>query len=754
MLKKVKFRNRQEQQAADHNNIQDFTAETFDRLVGDTIAVEKRFAGFEVTSETATAINVAIGRLYSNGEMYSSDVVVPKSLFDELPAAASKIVTVIVWTGVADVDVQPRSYLIDIDTRTTQPSSVAMQTNRIANVGIISGIESADPQRAPIGSQYLAVCDILLTPVGIADNGITMIAANRIPRLTAVDNRVSMLEAFQASAEPRIQTIASDISALNNRVRGTSSNRALIEIASDVARLKDLAGIPDTAASYAADFYLNPGESDVANLDYLAKVEEGIRFSDAGASDTQIAVYNPLDPAHAVRNGILLPAFTSAARINVTEYAGELRLSQYQFQTQTLVQKTMSRRRIRYGQTYSVCTNNRNYWTQGQIDPVSNVFTKAGETFTILNPEELRGGHSWIRLQQFWDDSYEEPYWDVLTTTTAINGQTGAQTFLNSQDGWCTGIRVGFTRLAGSGSVTLALCETYRGAPALDKVVAQVTLPRADLKVYPGDGTTLFPLPPTFLSAGSRYGVVLITTADHYVAVASGGAYAQGTLFYSTDGAWFEGDFTKDLVFSVEFARFERVRTVVALQPLTLSGGMAAIDIMAGMVIPSSCQAFFEVQASGGTWETLDAITPAKLVGLPPLLQFRAIFIGTSDVAPGIQISGSRILLHRPRTDFVHVSTARTLPAPTSQVKVKTRLENWDAGHHTHAMVLLCGAGFATVETADVTDTTPTEDPDAIIREYTFNLAAPQTTFKIKQTGGTTTALDTYLVSSRVDVAF
>ncbi len=752
MIKDVLFRPRQEVQADDLNNIQAFARESLDHLGRDAITTQDRYSGFEVTSKNTTEVYVAPGRMIHDGAFHTSDDQIEKSLFSHLPLVAKKVVTVVCWPTTVNDTPEARQYLINVLTKETQPQTNDMRRIRFANVGLVPGTESSDPQPPVLAAQYLGIANIVLTPTGI--ESITMIAENRLPRLTDMDNRVVVVERFVQVAEPRLQTIGSDIAALNNRVRGAVDTRALIEIASDVARLKDVNGIPDTAASYAADMYLSTAESDTANLDYLAKVEEGIRFDDEAADETSISVFNPLDTAQVVQNGILLPAYTSLPRISVLDYAGELKISQYQSQAQTLVQKMMSRQRIRYGETFSVCTNNRAYWAQGEVDPVNAVFKLNGETFNILDKELLRYNHTWVRLQQFWTDTYEEPYWDVQTTTTTVNGQVIAQSMLNSQDGWLTGIKLGFTRLAGSGSVTLAICETYQGAPNPNKVVAQVTLPRGDLKLYPQDGLTLFPLPPTFLAAGNRYAMIVITSADHYVALASGGTYAQGTLFYSTDGNWFMGDLTKDLLFTAEFARFTNVRTVTELAPLSLSGGIAALDIMAGMVVPRSCQVFFEVQKSGGQWESIDSLTPAKLVGLPPLLQFRVIMIGTSDVAPGIKVSGSRVKLSRPRTTFKHISTARTLPAPTSTVKLRTRLENWTAAHHAHSARLLCGASFDVIETADVTDTIDTEDPKAIIREYTFNTAAPVSTFKIEQSGTTTTALDTYLVSSRVDIAF
>ncbi|HML28948.1 MAG TPA: hypothetical protein PKE16_08930, partial [Hyphomicrobium sp.] len=79
--------------------------------------------------------------------------------------------------------------------------------------------------------------------------------------------------------------------------------------------------------------------------------------------------------------------------------------------------------------------------------------------------------------------------------------------------------------------------------------------------------------------------------------------------------------------------------------------------------------------------------------------------------------------------------------------------ENWNTANHTVACSLLVGAAFDTVETADVTETV-VENDYAIHRTYTFTLAEAHSSFKIVFDGTTSSALDVFHVSERVDVEF
>ena len=76
-----------------------------------------------------------------------------------------------------------------------------------------------------------------------------------------------------------------------------------------------------------------------------------------------------------------------------------------------------------------------------------------------------------------------------------------------------------------------------------------------------------------FLGKGRRYAIVLISSGAHFVATVANNKFAQGTLFYSTDGAFVQGDLFTDLAFETEFALFAAPIVTVQLQALELAGG-------------------------------------------------------------------------------------------------------------------------------------------------------------------------------------
>lgn len=748
MRNQVIFRNRQETQAGDFNDLQDYVKGTFDDLVRDAIVSGRAFAGFTTSERSATELAVAPGRLVSDGAIHLRQDDVTLSVFDYLPIAAKRIVTVIAWGSTNETDVQPRDFLVNIETGVTEPQAVAMQRILYANINLLPGIESADPQPAPIEANYLAIAHVRLGTTGIEE--ITMVEANRLPQIAALARRVSGLETWRGQVEPRIATIASDISALAVQVRQAAPGNILLDIAGDVARLKEVNGLPDDYSQYGADRFLDTHETDAANLEYLAKTEEGVRFAPEAAGDSQLSVFNPLDQKSKVDNGVLLPAFDMVPRLQVLDYSGEVSIAQYQYQTFEMVERTMSRQRIRYGAEFVICTN-ANWWKSGRYDSVTNTFKVGAEVFTVLNPQATGGLHNTIRLQQIFVDTYAEPYWDAVTIEHTVNGSQAWQSFLNSQDGWCKGLGLFFPKLAGSGNIHLALCEmTASGTPDREKAVATVTVDRGNLKLFPAE--TFIEIPATFLQAGKRYSWLITTGGNHFLALAGGGSYVQGTFGYTTDGAYYDGDLTKDLMMKVYFAQFRQSRVVVELNPLSLSGGIAAIDVIAGMVAPKSTAVTFEVQVAG-VWRPLSDVDTTALVGLPPLLPFRVAMVGTTDIMAGVKISGSRVRVSRPRTTFKHFSTLRTLSAPTSEVRLDLLLQGWNPARHTLTATLKIGS---TIEAADVTETIIPDpgDPKTVLKRLTFTLAAPTSSYVIVLNGTTTTALDVFLVNERVDIAF
>lgn len=112
MERQVIFRDRQEVQAADHNNTQLFVDQALQHIIMDAITGERMFVGLVVTSPAATEIEVAAGRLWdgSEGKLYRKDQAEMVSIFSHLPAADEKWLAVSVIGQELELDIQPRDF--------------------------------------------------------------------------------------------------------------------------------------------------------------------------------------------------------------------------------------------------------------------------------------------------------------------------------------------------------------------------------------------------------------------------------------------------------------------------------------------------------------------------------------------------------------------------------------------------------------------------------------------------------------------
>src|SRR5690606_19985521 len=112
------------------------------------------------------------------------------------------------------------------------------------------------------------------------------------------------------------------------------------------------------------------------------------------------------------------------------------------------------------------------------------------------------------------------------------------------------------------------------GKPDPNKVVAKVTVPRNDLKAYPQE--TVIPLPAHLLGSGERIAFIVQSEGAHSLARGEPN-FTEGTFFYGTDGAFYQGDIGKDIKFRYYMAQFERPRTEVILGNVSLAGGISDI---------------------------------------------------------------------------------------------------------------------------------------------------------------------------------
>jgi len=784
MERKVNIQDWQKVTVEDFNNFGLFPRASFDHIVADTLIPGMAYTGFTTVQNAPAVVTVGNGRLFHAGLVFYNDSEGGASLdlLSVLPVVTRRYVGVVVWGQEIETDTEPRTFLTDPVTRATVARVVSTESRRWANISTVVGAEGPDPQHPTVASNTLAVAWILLDSTGIVS--IQMVEENRAPNVANLDARMDEMDSWRTRTASRLDTLATDIAALATRLNGTAPLRFCLKLAADIARVKEKTGLPDNYTSWGADHFLTNDESDILHIDYMAAVEEGIRFPFEQQRDAQFSLLNPLDPAVINQANFVLPVYDQTTRLEVLGNDSELSISQYQYQTVSWELCTKTRTRIRFGTAFYVCQNGAwwyapsgndwmtssatergaGYWggmsvnTDLIFDPIRNILTRGNETFQILDVQD-NPGHTILRLVQFWvDEVLDSYYWRQLVTIEGLSGSVVSQTFLNSQGGWLTSIDLFFTRVTSTGDVHCLVCECgATGAPDYQKVIARTTLPADLLRIQPN--ATRFQVLPTYLAKGQRYAIVLQTAGNHFISLVHNNKFAQGSMFQSTDGAWSMGDMTKDFAFRLQFAQFRSNRCYAQLASLELGGGIAEIDLNYDSTRPPGTTISYEIQVNG-VWMSLMSYSAGNpLNALPPLLPFRVLLTGTTDEMPGFGVAAnSRALTSRRRSDFRHISTARTMPTAVNTVYCDFRLESWRGPpYHTFIPRLLTGAGYASVRTPSlIEDEVDPDDPTTLIRRCTWNLAALGGTtisaYKVRCEGTTDNKLSGYLVGERVDV--
>jgi hypothetical protein len=678
--------------------------------------------------------------------------VLTQSLATYVAAAAKRVVTVSAYGQEVETDVETRDYLTDVDTGTVEPRAVAMTRSRDAQLVFTAGAEAADPVPPAVPATHVVVAHIIVDTTQIVS--IEMQDQNGVVSTDALDIRTDLLEAFRAIIEPRVSSLASDLADLANRVNSLGENSEIFKVMQDLARVKESLRYPPDASGFDADFFLDLNKSDYQNtllLGYDAKLEEGIRFSDANANQFEIQLFSANDPNASNVGGYLMPKFNSVLKIQTGAFTEELGIAQYGYQVHTMKQGFMSRSRLRYGGGLDVCSNGNSYNIPGQPADATNLydFNTVGFTNSYVSARDPYNYYHYAeRTETWWFDTWEEPFMYDVTTDLSITGAQVAQTFLVSNDLIATQVGFYITAKGANEDIHIALAEVIAGQPDLDKVILKTTYPQASIV----NGWNLLPIQPTFLQKGKRYAFVFISNANHKIGMTSGQSYLDGTFFYSTDGIYFQGDLTKDMMIQVYGAQFAAAQVAIEFAPINLDGGFRTVDILAEQWVPASCELVYEMRPNGtGEWQPLIADNAGVLGMAPPLAQFRARFVGTSDMMPILHLTGSRVKVYRPKTTFKHVSIRHTVPAMANvagNLVLEILLEGFDSTPHTHGCTVRVGS---TEYNPATTVTVQKDDPSAkrYQKTMTFNLPAGTTNFIIEQTGTTNSPQVTYHVAER-----
>ncbi|WP_439357773.1 hypothetical protein [Bradyrhizobium sp. DASA03007] len=754
MDREVIFRDYQEQVATDHNNIQDYVQTAMDNIVHDAVAATRKYSGLMATKTGQVEVTVGAGRVYDAGAVYNLRSVLTQSLATYVAAAARRMVTISAYGQTVETDVETRDYLTDVDTGTVEPRAVAMTRSRDVQIVFTAGAEAADPVPPAVPATHVVIANILLDTTQIIS--IDMQDQNAVVSTDALDIRTDLLEAFKAIIEPRVTSLASDLADLANRVSGLSDKQDLSRVVEDLARVKESLRYPSDASGFDADFFLDINKSDTTNtllLGYDTKIQEGIRFPDANANQFEISLFSANDPNASNVGGFLMPKYIEVVKVQTGAYKESLGIAQYGYQVHNMQVGYMSRTRLRYGGGLEVCTNGNNYNIPGQPANATNLydFGSVGFTTYYQNYQDTAPGMQWhqgYRTDNWWLDTWEEPFMYDVYTNQAITGAQVAQTFLVSNDMIAT--RVGFyiTAKGANEDIHIALAEVTAGQPDLTKVCLKTVYPQASIV----NGWNTLPIQPTFLAKGKRYAFVFISNANHQIGMTSGQSYLDGTFFYSTDGLYYLGDLTKDMMIQVYGAQFAAAQVAIEFAPITLDGGFRTVDILTEQWVPGSCDLVYEMRPNGsGQWEPLVPDNSGVLAQAPPLAQFRARFVGTQDMMPILHLTGSRVTVYRPKTAFKHVSKAQTVPAMSSTANnlvMEILLEGFDSTPHTYGITVRVGS----TEYNPVTTVSAVKDATAkrVQKTFTFSLPAGTTSFVIEQTGTTNSPQVTYHVAERV----
>jgi hypothetical protein len=772
MEKQVIFRDRQELTAGDLINVGEYPKASLDRIVRDGLTDEKKYSGFVVEKVAATSVKIAPGTYWANGERYIREDAATLDFLSQLPLTTRKIVAILAIGSTIETDVEPRDFLIDIQTGVTEPDSVAMTRLRHAEFQTQVGSENATPQRPTVSTDTLVIAWVTLTTTGV--DTIEMASENQFMSLKRLANRATELEVWRQQAGEQITTLGSDISNLSNRLAETADNSILARIFADVAALKEQMELEDDYSGYGSENFLAVDQS-ISNPDasgYYAKVEEGLRFPDANASEVAITLFNPLDPAVSVvaSNGLMLPKYTQVRRISVDTFYQQHALAQYEYQEVAFKKIALSAKRLRFGLAFTVC-NNSEFWKSGTFDYKKGIFTdKLGRTYQSLDTDwDTRFDNKkekFLRFQQFWYDTEVEYYQDRVVTNYTVSGSMVAQTLLNTQAGWLTSIDLYFTQVAASGDVKVLITKTVGGKPDLSRVVAETTMQASSLVkgTDPKQAShwTRIPVVPVMWETGDRYSIALVTSGNHYVGLAQGAKYAAGTFFNSTDGEFFQGDLTLDMMVRANFANFENNRIEVDLGALNLSGGINDIDIAFEGVAAGGTELYFEVRPQGNSrWFRLGEGAENPFQGLPALCSFRAVFVGTKDLMPGFRLTDSKVLVSRPAVTFTHFTEQLTSPAPTQVVKVIVILDMFNEANHDFGLVLNDITNSVSNKSAGSVVDEVMEEKDGsrkrIRRTYTWTatqLTTATSAFALKSTGSATSAQEIFHVERLTYMTF
>ncbi|WP_019998713.1 hypothetical protein [Aureimonas ureilytica] len=712
MTKLIRFSEAESAEPADFEAISIAAREGDENIVGGAIAYPHHYANFTVSTPSSGRVRVSQGLLFANAVVYDLDAPADIDLMPHLPlVVGDERYVAILARGVTELLQEQRYVETDVETGATVLVPVPKIDRRTVEFTVQQGIASPTPLRPAIVAPNCCIGFVRL-----ASTGIVAIESNpdaRVKTLYEVEGRVRVLEGQMLVAIARTTTLETDLANLQATLKDFPRREIIQQLQRDNARVRRLLNLPDEARAYFYDAALVKDQWAITNALFEARIEEGVRFQWAAERDNRLEVINPAQTGIRIQNDVLMPAWTEKAKIEVDGSGSTKNISQQVHTVTNAIKREVARSSVSYGPTVAMCDNVKE-WAQIGTAREGQTFQANGETFqkiglidatfagqaidtsifnqvhgssytandVIVHNSQV-GETGWRNIyaaQSIQVSSWTEVFWDYVTETFGINGSVYGQTFLLTQPMVLTSVELKFDRVDTDGAVTLVLCEVSNtGSPLFERVIAKSTLAPAQI----AKGWTKFSFTPRYLEPGKRYAWVTVTTGNYSLATVTGAKYAEGTLFWSTDQAWFQGSPEEDFCFRVNGAEFSVNRVVVEFQPLTLDNGMTEIKLLYAGWCPDGTSMMWEVKPSGSDkWETLGPETadkPNPLRGLPALCALRLTMIGTSGLAPAIVLDAkARAMARRPRGTARAVTKVLNFGFATTKIDVELSMDQFD----------------------------------------------------------------------------
>lgn len=747
---------------ADYKNLAEFPRDAIDTLIQSAVSgrLDACYSGATVAKTGTTQVTVENPMiLFKDGKLFTGgDTPAVLNLLAHMPTSGNRrIIAVLLQAQTVSDATEPRDFIVNGSVWPPQvdPQPTASVEWRKATTTIQLGDQAPSPSRPIVDSANTVIAYVTLSSTEIVN--VEQNIENRITTARSLAARLGVLENWMQETQPVVEGLKTDVSKLVASNADKLSRDMQVYLLEQLARVFEQTGMPEGKSYSKTDHFLDVTGSDLENVQSITKVEEGIRFADDNSATLTLGLLTPSDTGiQASQGGLVLPRYTEDNLISIVDKSTEHALANGGSQTINYTIKTTSKTRIRYGDPFVVCTN-ATWWQTGRYDAVKGVFYRDGEEYNVEFSEQHPSGdpnQSMKRLRKLFVDTYEEPYWAATVVQASYTGQVAGNTFMMPRSGWVTAVNLMFSRVdAGGGDVRLALCEIFEnGAPNYSACYATTTVEAANLKIHPAK--TRFAIEPVFLEGGKRYAWFVITSGNHWLAMAEDNKYAQGSFFVSTDGLWSQGSISLDACFELMIAEFVAPRVTVNLQPWNLSGGICGIDLLNRQVVPDGCSISFEVQV-GSVWHTLEQIASgaSPLYNLPANINARMVMLGTTELMPGINLSKSAVTVSRPRTNGVHITKPNITPGPVKEIIEILVLEHYDEANHDLSCVIQTGANYAT-ETPPTAVTDEVQPDGSIRRVFTWTLSTAVSSWKRKTTYSTNSALNVFLVSSATGVSY